>query len=160
MKNRDAGIFCSLVYLLGLGATQYLVGNGSVSEVDALWAWLVIVVGSVYLTGRTVKKIPESVKTTWMSFVLLFVVVEGALLLGYWNPGVMLPTSSIFFSILLILFGAAMFGSSHDMKMSHYSGLMYLAIGIIFPFWFSLSPFLMAGLVLGLTMLVENWRMK
>ena len=60
--------------------------------------------------------------------------------------------------LFFVLFGAAMFASAHEMKMSSGVtwGLIYVALGIVYPLWFVTAPFLAAGLILGLPMLIES----
>jgi len=144
----------ALVYLIGLIATHYLVGQGMLAESWALWAWLVILVISQYSIGmsRNIKSAP--VKSAGMITCAMFVVLGAALLLNLYSVGS--ATASALFAIFLVLNGALIFAMGHEMKRVDWVtfGLYSVALGIVFPGWFATAPYLAAALILGVPLLI------
>ena len=143
----------ALVFLVGLIITHFM-WLQNLDEMAALWAWLIIILGANFSIGKSYgKKWPAEVAMSWNTVTALFIVLAGTMLLGVWPGG-----ATVFFALYFVLFGAAMFASSHEMKMSSGVtwGLIYVALGIVYPLWFVTAPFLAAGLILGLPMLIES----
>lgn len=144
----------ALVYLVGLIATHYLVGQGMLAESWALWAWLIILTISQYSIGMSRSIKSATVKSGGMITCVLFFVLGAALLLNLYSVGT--ATSAAFFAIFLVLNGAMIFAVGHEMKRADWTmfGLYSVALGIVFPGWFATAPYLAAGLILGVPLLI------
>jgi len=92
-----------------------------------------------------------TINSAWKVGTALYVVLIATMLLGLW-PG----NASVFFAIFLFINGALIFASGNDMKRADWVayGLYTIALGIAYPTWFSTAPFLAAGLILGVPLLV------
>ncbi len=146
----------SLVYLVGLIGTHFMVAQGQLAETTALWIWLIVLMVSGYHMGMSGGiKWPAEVESTWMYSMVLFVVLVGAMLLNWWSGD-----AAVFFALYFIIFGAANFATGHAMKKESwvFMGLMSLAFGLVFPAWFNSVPFFAAGLILGVPMLLSSMK--
>lgn len=147
----------ALVYLIGLIATHYLIGNGTLSVMWATWIWFVLLIISSYSVGKSYGKMPAAQNQAWMGINGLFIVLVLTMLLGFWSGG-----PAVMFALYFLLIGGGMFGAGHDMKVGTWlgAGLTWVALGIVFPSWFGATPFLAAALFLGVPMLLMSWKMK
>lgn len=139
----NALIVWGLVFLIGMLATHFL-------QVDtfAAWiAWLIIFFFGNMLVGKAMKKSPREIMHMW-----LVVNVLGALLTIAFLTGTIEFDASKIMAIWFFLMGAATFAGAHQMKNPEqiFLGLLWVAVGIILPIWFTSVPFLIGGLFFGL----------
>jgi hypothetical protein len=154
MAGEQTRMLWALVYLIGLIATHYLVGQGMLMESWALWAWLVILAISQYSIGMSRNIKSSAVKSAGMITCALFIVLAGTMLLNLWSVGT--ASSAAFFALFLLLNGALIFAMGHEMKRVDWVtfGLYSVGLGIVFPGWFASAPYLAAALILGVPLLI------
>jgi len=144
----------ALVYLVGLLATHYLLQQGSLTETMALWIWFVVFIISSYSINKSRAIKSGAVNSAWMLTTALFIVLVGTMLLGVWSGG-----TTLFFALLLILNGAVIFASGHEMHRADWVayGLYSVILGLVFPSWFASAPYMMAAFILGVPLLLGTW---
>ncbi|MBS3055047.1 MAG: hypothetical protein J4452_00975 [Candidatus Aenigmarchaeota archaeon] len=157
MTGEQTRMLWALVYLVGFAATNFFVQQGF-SETFAWAIWIVVILISTWSIGKSWgKKMPDSVMMAWRAATGVFVVLSVAILTGY----VQAPMSAIL-AVYFLTFGAARFATGHEMKMSQATafGLTNIAFGLLVTSWFPDNYFLAAAILLGIPMLLMNWKMK
>jgi len=144
----------ALVYLVGFAATYFFIQQGF-SETLAWTIWIIILVVSSWSLGKTIGKIPATITQAWKAAIGLFVVLSFAIVFGY----VLAPMSTILAAYFLI-FGALRFVMGLEMKTPQrtFFGLMQIAFGLVTTAWFADNYFLAAALIIGVPMLLMNWK--
>lgn len=139
----SAMIAWGFLFLIGMLATHFL----GIDPWTAWIAWLIIFVVGNIAVGMAMKKTPREIVHMWH-----VVNVLGALLTIAFLSGVLQFDESKIMSIWLFIMGAAMFAGAHQQKQPEqiFVGLLWIAVGIVLPIWFSGAPFLIGGLVFGL----------
>ena len=148
----------ALVYIIGLIATQYLLGQGTLTLMWAEWIWFVLLVISAWSIAKTFPiKWPASIAHLWTNILVTFVVLAVTMLLGFWSG-----SAAVLFALFLLLNGAAVFAKGYEVKKGNWvgMGLMMLIFGLVYVSWFSEIPFFAAALVLGIPLLMTSWKMK
>ena len=157
MTGEQTRTLWALVYLVGFAATNFFVQQGF-SETFAWGIWIVVILVSQWNIGKSWgKKMPDSMMAVWRAATGLFVVLSVAMLAGF----IQAPMSAIL-AVYFLIFGAARFVTGHEMKMPQATafGLMNVAFGLVTISWFPDNYFLAAALILGIPMLLLNWKMK
>ncbi len=132
-----------LVFLIGMLATHFL----GIDPWIAWVVWLVVFFFGNIVVGKMMKKGPREIGHMWM-----VVNVLGALLtIAFLTEAITFDESKVM-AIWFFLMGAAVFAGAHQMKNPEqiFVGLLWIAVGIVLPVWFSGAPFLLGGLVFGL----------
>lgn len=153
----------SLVFLLGLLATFYLLQQGTLTMMIAEWVWFVVLIVGCFAIGKTYGKMPASATNAWMGAMLVFAVLVVTMLLGLWSAPLGANSAAVLFALYFLFTGGAMFASGHEMKNAMWMGwgLVNIALAIVFPSWFvatAETPFLAAALLIGLPMLYTSWK--
>jgi len=158
MAGEQTRMLWALVYLLGLIATHYSVGQSTLSMMWATWIWFVLLVVSSWSIGKSYgMKWPAGIQTLWMSIMGTFIVLAVTMLLNLWAGN-----AAVLFALYLLLNGAGAWATGFEMKNGGWLGMgvMMVVFGLVFPGWFSGVPFLAAALVMGVPMLLSSWKMK
>ena len=157
MTGEQTRTLWALVYLVGLAATNFFVQQGF-SETFAWGVWIVIILISQWSIGKSWgKKMPDGIMLAWKASMGVFVILSVAMLAGY----IQVPMATIL-AVYFLTFGAARFVTVHELEMPNATafGLTNIAFGLVTTSWFPDNYFLAAALLLGIPMLLMNWKMK
>lgn len=158
MSGEQTRMLWALVFIVGLIATQYLLGQGTLNLMWAEWIWFVLLVISSWHIGKSYgMKWPAGINQLWMGTMVTFIVLVVTMLLGFWAG-----SAAVMFALFLLLNGVSAFATGHEMKSGSWvgMGLCMLVFGLVYVAWFSPVPFFAAALVLGVPMLMASWKMK
>lgn len=135
------------VFLIGMLGTHFL----GIDPYIAWMVWLVVFFVTIVLVERAQKKVPREISHMWHVVNIL-----GVLLTIAFISGTISFDESKIMSVWLFIMGAAMFANAHQMKNPEhiFTGLLWIAFGLVIPMWFQDIPFLVGGLVLGLPLVI------